>query len=355
MSAVLSRPYAAPSFEWEAEWEQEFRTADLAAPVRAAFNMGALGWPLAVQRAIEAGVRDANDLADMVFFMHHPERLRGGVGQPLQKSDAAFDKLRNEWLAWRTLIQPMLKKPAGSSPAPSTASESAPLRFGVPGGKIGSPFDNFRNTRYHLGIDVSPYSGRNGGAEDPRRGLPVYLTLKSRIAKRDLDTARITRDQEKPAPKGLGLASRGDATLASVQVLKTFTHATPDSGYGSVVTFKCVYDYQKSDGAPAKFTLFIEYWHLITASTMPYPGTGSKITQEQWRAAGKAHRIGFGPRIVKGKTFTPGEASSAPPILIGYLGATRWPHVHIQIAFAAGDTKTTVPTRPRVDPALAVN
>lgn len=43
----------------------------------------ALEEELAVQRAIQAGIRDLNMLTNIAFFLHHPERMQGGVGKPL--------------------------------------------------------------------------------------------------------------------------------------------------------------------------------------------------------------------------------------------------------------------------------
>lgn len=89
------------------ELDEEFKAGDLPSKVREAFNMGALAWPLAVQRAIQAGIRDSEDLADMVFFMHHPERK----GRALDPGEPDFKILSKEWKAWRTLIIPLLENP----------------------------------------------------------------------------------------------------------------------------------------------------------------------------------------------------------------------------------------------------
>jgi hypothetical protein len=86
--------------------EEEFRVSDLPNNVREAFGMGPLAWPLVVQRAIEAGMRDSAKLANIVFYLHHPERR----GQALNPSEPDFKKLSSEWKAWRTLIEPILKK-----------------------------------------------------------------------------------------------------------------------------------------------------------------------------------------------------------------------------------------------------
>lgn len=102
--------------------EDELRLATLPRTVRDAFHIGALAWPLAVQRAIQSGMSNLDDLTDIVFFMHHPERVVAGVGQPLQAGDPQFARLSGEWKAFRTLIAPMLKR----LPAPGSAPATAP-------------------------------------------------------------------------------------------------------------------------------------------------------------------------------------------------------------------------------------
>jgi hypothetical protein len=100
------------------EEEEEFRLYTLPSQVRDAFNMGPLAWPLAVRRAIDAGIVNLSDLTNMVFFMHHPERISGGKGTALNPREPQFEKLRKEWVAWRTLIEPLLKHPPKPTPQP---------------------------------------------------------------------------------------------------------------------------------------------------------------------------------------------------------------------------------------------
>lgn len=114
-----------PATRMPVQWEDEFRVATLPRSVRDAFDIGALAWPLAVHRAIQAGISSLDDLTDIVFFMHHPERVVAGVGQPLKTGDPQFDKLSREWKAFRTLISPMLKRPStpGLPPAPAPIAD----------------------------------------------------------------------------------------------------------------------------------------------------------------------------------------------------------------------------------------
>jgi hypothetical protein len=91
------------------EEEEEFRLNRLPRPVQDAFTMGPRAWPLAVRRAIDAGLVNLSDLTNIVFFMHHPERMSGGEGMALNPREPQFETLRKEWVAWRTLTAPMLK------------------------------------------------------------------------------------------------------------------------------------------------------------------------------------------------------------------------------------------------------
>ena len=54
-------------------------------------------------------------------------------------------------------------------------------------------------------------------------------------------------------------------------------------------------------------------------------------------------------------TFSHDElASASPPPVVGYLGTTVWPHVHIQVAFTHGIAKKYARS-PRVNPAVAIS
>lgn len=94
-------------------WIDEFRLADLAPPVRDAVTVDAVAWPLAVQRAISAGMRTLEDLTDMVFFMLPGEiacRRRSAAG--FQSSGRAERKMR-----FRRIV---LDHPCGDLPEPSS-------------------------------------------------------------------------------------------------------------------------------------------------------------------------------------------------------------------------------------------
>ncbi|MGH9836662.1 MAG: hypothetical protein ACRD9Y_26855, partial [Blastocatellia bacterium] len=280
----------------------------------------------------------------------------------LRKSEPNFSKLAKEWNAWRTLIKPMLRATAPSAPAiPSGGtSPSSGLRYGVVNGRIFSPFDAHRSspqyTGYHLGIDVAPYGGKIKGADDPRRGWPVYFTPKLSLTKNELDTAKIATKKEGPITRGLNVPSRGNAVLEEAQIIRRGFYKEKNIAYGSYVGIACVYAYPKVDGTTGRFTLYIEYLHLITKDTLPVINhSGATVSMAEWVAAGKSNKMGFGPRMTLKTTFSRQElASASASPLVGYMGATVAPHVHIQVAFSHGVVKKYVRI-PRVDPTVAIN
>lgn len=80
---------------------------DLSPAVYDVFAQGPLAWPLLVQTAVKAGVRDVDRLASIVFYLHHPER--GG-----RQIDPGETGMVAEWKSWRTLIKPLV--PAKEAP-----------------------------------------------------------------------------------------------------------------------------------------------------------------------------------------------------------------------------------------------
>ncbi len=95
--------------------------------VRAAFEMGALAWPLAVQRSIAAGIYDVNALTNLVFYMHHPERTKY---EPIKSSET---KLASEWKAFRVLVKPLVEfrdaKPSAPSSSAAKAADEPPAEL----------------------------------------------------------------------------------------------------------------------------------------------------------------------------------------------------------------------------------
>ncbi len=101
-SGVAFEHYATKLEEFVAQVAEEhservFLPSSLPPSVQSAFKMGALAWPLALQRAIDAGITNSGKLANILFFMHHPERK----GRSISKSEINFQELVDEWKAWR--------------------------------------------------------------------------------------------------------------------------------------------------------------------------------------------------------------------------------------------------------------
>jgi len=114
-----------PSGEEEASAEMEapaeesetpFRTDHLPARAQAQFAKGASAWRDAVTEAIRGGIADAGALADLIFFMQHPERMKASAGTAIGRGEADFFKLRAEWNLYHTIATGILA-PAGSQPA----------------------------------------------------------------------------------------------------------------------------------------------------------------------------------------------------------------------------------------------
>lgn len=71
--------------------------------VYAEFKKGPKFWPLTVQAAMDSTIFDITTLTDIVFYIHHPER----IGNPLKPHES---KLINEWKAFRTFITPWAER-----------------------------------------------------------------------------------------------------------------------------------------------------------------------------------------------------------------------------------------------------
>jgi N-acetylmuramoyl-L-alanine amidase/cell wall-associated NlpC family hydrolase len=250
-----------------------------------------------------------------------------------------------------------LKAPLPGQPFSLAAATGVTLGYGVPGGVITDGFyrdldekkavtGRSEGRASHHGIDVST-SNRHGGDEtDDRRGLPVYATIKPAIEISALNSVRGSDGTQKLA--GLGIEGQGTATLQEVVV-----HLQPWRGHtnddrGGVAGLSCRYRYKKSDGSIGTFTLYLEYLHLITNEYMPQDGHGDLISADTWARTGKG--IGFGPSMHEGAHLSAADLATGAPLLVGYLGATSFPHVHIQAGFASGEVDYV--RKPRFDPAV---
>jgi hypothetical protein len=78
-----------------------FDSKKLPLTVQAAFKQGPMAWALVVEKCLNAGMYDINELTDIVFYLHHPERN----GRPLLASETTKIK---QWKGFRTLIQPRI-------------------------------------------------------------------------------------------------------------------------------------------------------------------------------------------------------------------------------------------------------
>jgi len=83
--------------------DMSFDPKTLHPSVQTAFKQGPLAWALVLENCLHAGMRDPDELTDIVFFLHHPERK----GRPLLPVETT---LIRQWKGFRTLI--MLRIPA---------------------------------------------------------------------------------------------------------------------------------------------------------------------------------------------------------------------------------------------------
>jgi N-acetylmuramoyl-L-alanine amidase len=251
----------------------------------------------------------------------------------------------------------LLLDPARCAAPAAQALDAPALAYGVPGGTITDPF--YRNAAEkqrrtgrtkgrarHLGMDVSLSNQRGRGADDLRRGLPVYAAGKDSIDLADLNAVRAV-DQRGTELTGLGIAGDGTATLQNAVVDVQRWRSQGAGAYGGVIGLACRYGYTRRDGSDAVFTLYLEYLHMITPEFLPKDGDGRVIGADEWQATGKG--IGFGPRMRQGAVLSAADLS-AGTVLVGYLGATEFPHVHVQAAYADGEKGYT--RWPRFDPTV---
>ncbi|MBW4446909.1 MAG: hypothetical protein KME38_08525 [Spirirestis rafaelensis WJT71-NPBG6] len=179
------------------------------------------------------------------------------------------------------------------------------LKYGVHNGVITDPFYRDANERQkltkttsgksrHLGIDVSVCDPHRGGADDRRRGLPVYATPKPEIDLNELNNVRVFTDEGNQ--NGLGIVGQGSATLNHAVVLvQPWQSGKNGISWGGVIGLAYRYDYTQLDASPGRFTLYTEYVHLITLEFLPRDG---KILGElmeirrgcqSWLGVGECH------------------------------------------------------------------
>ena len=211
---------------------------------------------------------------------------------------------------------------------------------GVPGGSVMRGFHGVSGDK-HQGVDVMKL-----------RDAPVFVNLRAMIPLSELSQVltvgkadSCTSGQACPDVNrnGLGLAGTGDATLVDATVVVQPWSPTsdpakpPGDGYGGIVGFAAHYQYTDNAGKPQTFTAYVEYEHLITATYLPRRDNGDFVDNENQKIDAGAYTgcKGFGASIAAG-TMTPDQLARHP--LIGYLGSTQNPHVHVQAAFSPGKT-----------------
>jgi hypothetical protein len=234
---------------------------------------------------------------------------------------------------------------SNASPAPSsvatasscnksaTGSDTDP--YGVRGGTVLESFlHEYPNGGFHGGIDIQQL-----------RDAMVFANIRQVVPIDALKHARMLDTQK---PTGVGLAGSGDATLQDATVVgqRWYPGCTPvqvkcanpdvDNSWGGMVGLAAHYTY----GENKTFTVYLEYEHLIQNPYYPRndagvyidnQGNGVKQGEYESRPLGC---VGYGQLMQAGTTLSARQLADHP--LIGYLGATQNPHVHIQTAFATG-------------------
>lgn len=108
--ATILPIHAVPQVVQPATSPAAFRVADLPPNVQQAFRKsGSHAWRDAARLAVAEGMTDAAKIADVIFFILHPERMSADVGTPFTPSEPAFVKLRAEWDLYLTIAQRFLK------------------------------------------------------------------------------------------------------------------------------------------------------------------------------------------------------------------------------------------------------
>lgn len=202
----------------------------------------------------------------------------------------------------------------------------------------------------HLGIDISLPKGGDGSYKDPRRGEPVYAAIATSIPAGALNNIRAYDKNGDRKLNGLGIPITGDAVMVQGIIKPQPWKPTDDDSYGGIVGIACHYQYNKTGGGTDFFTIYVEYLHLITDSYLPKNKAGVVASASEWAATNKP--TGFGPEIKPNAKWD--KVSFLGPVysLVGYLGATQSPHVHVQAAYSPG--KVEYARDIRVDPELVI-
>jgi hypothetical protein len=208
-----------------------------------------------------------------------------------------------------------------------------------------------RGRSKHLGADITGPKAGDGSITDPRRGLPVYAAVRTSIAISDLNNVRAYNKSNGTSLTGVGITGTGNATLAEAKIYTQPWSSTEDHAYGGIVGMSCIYAYQSNQGGTAEFTLYVEWLHLITEQFLPKDKSARIATLSEWQDTGRG--IGFGPEMQNGRVVKADFFDSSGLPIIGYLGATQTPHVHVQAAYFNSRSYSKVAVI-RVDPMVVV-
>ncbi|HSS02727.1 MAG TPA: hypothetical protein VLM79_36955, partial [Kofleriaceae bacterium] len=103
-------------------------------------------WRTVVDEAIEGGVQEPSALADLMFFLHHRDRVVGGVGRGIDPKEDGFYHLRAEWNHYRAMAARRVR-PSGPCPVflPEHRSASYEERVAAPTTGLASLFIHGRS------------------------------------------------------------------------------------------------------------------------------------------------------------------------------------------------------------------
>ena len=272
-------------------------------------------------------------------------KVGNAAGLGVSSTDPNETYMLKTWHRINPAVQYCAKGLASSSGSPATSPTSSPPPcdksatgsatdfYGVPSGKVLQPFMNtYKSGGHHGGIDVQQL-----------RDAPVFANLRATIPLAELNSALVLATQK---PSGLGVPGAGDATLKDASVIvqpwypgcgSAGSCADPsiNDSYGGILGLAAHYDYSV-DGRTDTLTIYVEYEHLVAPPYAPRKDDGTFVdNQNQPIATGEyAGCTGFGSQMTRGAKLTPAQLAQHP--LIGFLGATQSPHVHIQTAFSLG-------------------
>lgn len=209
--------------------------------------------------------------------------------------------------------------------------------YGVPDGKIMASFDQKRGSKSHGGIDVT--SGSGSAVET--RGQPIYIAIHLSIPLGVINSAKSIRYDGKDVSNELQLPQSGLAAVERI-ISRAREPGNEDYDYGGIVQLNALYNFSVDDETAGKFTVTYEYYHLIIKERPPKTIDKAKniviIPIEEYEKQGGLY--GIDQRMRSGQLTA--KELSEESILIGYIGATQGPHVHIQARFKKGHHTTGV-------------